>query len=210
MLEHNGERWGDKVRIIGVSIDKDTETVNKHVKAKGWEKVEHLHRAGSSADDLYGVQGVPHVVLIDGEGKIAFVGHPATRELEKDIETLIKGEKLKGVSAGGDDEDEDEGGYEELDVAKISAEMQNFKEKVKTLANKDSVKKAAQGMMRDFVVAIRQTKYDPTTDKFLSKYENINVLVGPQEFVDTLKNEIEEFLKSFGGSFKTDFRVRAM
>ena len=38
--------------------------------------------------------GVPHVVLIDTEGKIVFVGHPLERDLEADINTLLKGEKL--------------------------------------------------------------------------------------------------------------------
>ena len=55
MLEHHGARWGDKVRIIGISIDQTAEAVVKHVKAKGWTKVEHFHRAGSSADNDYGV-----------------------------------------------------------------------------------------------------------------------------------------------------------
>jgi hypothetical protein len=55
MLEHHGERWGDKVRIVGVSIDRDVETVLKHVKGKGWTKVNHFHRAGSSCSKDYDV-----------------------------------------------------------------------------------------------------------------------------------------------------------
>jgi hypothetical protein len=55
MLTKREADWGDKVRIIGLSIDKDTETVRKHVKAKGWEKVEHFHRAASTAGDTYGM-----------------------------------------------------------------------------------------------------------------------------------------------------------
>jgi len=82
MLETRAAEWGDKVRIIGISIDQSTEAVVKHVKAKGWEKVEHFHRAGSSADEAYGVEGVPHVVLVDSKGKIAYIGHPASRTLE--------------------------------------------------------------------------------------------------------------------------------
>ena len=31
MLEHHSERWGDKVRIIGISIDQGPEVVVKHV-----------------------------------------------------------------------------------------------------------------------------------------------------------------------------------
>jgi thiol-disulfide isomerase/thioredoxin len=44
MLEDNAEKWGGKVRIVGVSIDQGTETVNKHVDSKKWGLVEHYHR----------------------------------------------------------------------------------------------------------------------------------------------------------------------
>ena len=68
MIEHHGEKWGvgEKVRIIGLSIDKDVETVNNHVKKSKWESVEHFHRAGSTCSSDYGVKGVPCVMLVDG------------------------------------------------------------------------------------------------------------------------------------------------
>ena len=96
MLEHNGAKWGDKVRICGISIDNDIPTVNNHVKAKKWESVEHFHRGGSTASEDFGASGVPHVVLVDTHGKIAFIGHPATRDLEKDINELLEGKSLTG------------------------------------------------------------------------------------------------------------------
>lgn len=34
------------------------------------------------------------MVLVDTEGKIVFVGHPSERDLEADINTLLKGEQL--------------------------------------------------------------------------------------------------------------------
>jgi hypothetical protein len=34
------------------------------------------------------------VLLVDTEGKIVFVGHPSERDLEADINTLLKGEQL--------------------------------------------------------------------------------------------------------------------
>lgn len=40
------------------------------------------------------MEGVPHVALIDTEGKIVFVGHPSQRDLEADINTLLEGEQL--------------------------------------------------------------------------------------------------------------------
>jgi len=79
MLEKRAADWGDKLKIIGLSIDKDSETVKTHVTAKKWESVEHYHRAKSDCSDVYGVKGVPHVMLIDKKGKIVFKGHPATR-----------------------------------------------------------------------------------------------------------------------------------
>jgi len=68
MLVKHGAEWGDKIRIIGISIDNTREAVVKHVHDKGWQKVEHFHRGASTASQDYGASGVPHVVLVDGEG----------------------------------------------------------------------------------------------------------------------------------------------
>lgn len=49
---------------------------------------------------MYGVNGVPHVLLLDTKGRIVFKGHPATRKsLEDDFNTLLKGEALTGDGA---------------------------------------------------------------------------------------------------------------
>lgn len=131
MLEHRGKDWGDKVRIIGISIDSDAETVMKHVKKNKWEDVEHYHRAGSDCSKQYSVSGVPHVMLVDKEGKLAFIGHPATRKLEEDIDKLIKGEKLTGEGTGPSVEDDeavndDTSEYKELDLARIASDFEKF------------------------------------------------------------------------------------
>lgn len=82
MLEHNGDKWGDKVRIIGLSIDDTYDIVASHVKSKKWTTVEHYQKGVSESPDIYGVSGVPHVVLVDTSGTIVFMGHPAERNLE--------------------------------------------------------------------------------------------------------------------------------
>jgi len=210
MLTHHGSRWGDKVRIIGISIDQTAEAVVKHVKAKKWEKVDHFHRAGSSADEDYGVKGVPHVVLIDTHGKIVYIGHPASRDLEKDIETLLKGDTLKGISGGaGDDDEEDDGtGYTERDLDSVGNEMLTFKDLAHTKLQKDGTLKGfTPQLMRDFTVLVRESIYDTTKEKILTKFENINVLVGPQVAVDKAKAAIESFLAEVKGSFTTSWRV---
>lgn len=93
MLTKNKEKWGDKVRIIGLSIDQGTDVVKKHVEAKGWTAVEHYHvRNGEcTASETYGSGGVPHVFLVDTQGKIVFKGHPSSRKLEEDINNLLDG-----------------------------------------------------------------------------------------------------------------------
>ena len=65
--------------------------MKNHVESKGWTKVEHYHiRNGvCTADKDHGIQGVPHVLLVDTEGKIVFKGHPASRNLEVDIDKLL-------------------------------------------------------------------------------------------------------------------------
>jgi len=154
MLEHHGKRWGDKVRIVGISIDQSPDAVVKHVKAKKWEKVEHFHRGASTADNDYGVKGVPHVVLIDTNGKIAFIGHPAERDLEKDIETLLKGEKLKGVKGAATEEGE-ESTWKELDQNVIDRELEQFRTMSTELTTDQNIKKNAALLQRAMVVMMK-------------------------------------------------------
>ena len=77
------------------------------------------------------------------------------------------------------------------------------------LTGNDEIKNAAAPMLRDMVVLVRESKYDSAQGKFVSKFENINVLVGPQAGIDALKPKIEEFVKGFGGSFSTEFKTQA-
>lgn len=98
MLKKRAADWGDKVKIIGVSIDKEAATVVSHVEKKDWNRPIHYHRASSDCSQVYQVRGVPHVMLIDTNGKIVFKGHPATRpDLEADFDTLLKGEAITGA-----------------------------------------------------------------------------------------------------------------
>jgi hypothetical protein len=128
-------------------------------------------------------------------------------DLEKGIEKLLKGEKLD--STGGDD-DEEEGGsdsFSQLDVVKIREEMTKWDAKVGEISKIENVKNNADQLMRDFVVVIRETKYDTASGQFHSQYQNVNVLVGSKDNVDAIKPEIEKFIKDFGGSFKSSFRI---
>lgn len=141
MLEKRAADWDGKVRIIGVSIDQSKEKMVEHVNNKKWNAVEHYHRHESNCSDVYGVQGVPHVLLLDTKGRIVFKGHPATRkDLEADFDTLLKGECLTGDGAWVEKpsadaeapkeegaaeakEEEVEEGFKDLDSALVETEV---------------------------------------------------------------------------------------
>lgn len=107
MLEMHGEKWGDKVRIVGVSLDDDRNSIIKRVTEKKWEKVEHLWIGGWDEDHhavkSFEIRGVPLIVLIDTKGKIVFKGHPSEVKLEERIESLLgpeeggKGKEVFGL-----------------------------------------------------------------------------------------------------------------
>ena len=67
MLAHNKSVWGKNVRIFGLSIENDMEALRDKIKTKAWFDVEHYNvKLGTcDADKEYGLNGIPHVVLVD-------------------------------------------------------------------------------------------------------------------------------------------------
>jgi hypothetical protein len=97
MITKRADDWTGSVRIIGLSIDQNMDKVKDHVEKKGWGNVEHYWRSKSSCSEVYSVSGVPHVMIIDKQGKIAYKGHPASRpNLEEDFDNLKKDIPLTG------------------------------------------------------------------------------------------------------------------
>jgi len=211
MLAHRGADWGDKVRIIGISIDDSADTVASHVTKNGWTKVEHYHQADSDASEKYGSGGVPHVFLVDNEGTVVFKGHPATRDLEKDIDALIKGEKLTGkgtTPSGAEEDDEDGEEFMDLDLATVNKEMNYFTSHIDEVAT--ALGSKASKLIKDMVVMVKISKYDVKTGKFLTNFQNVNVLVGQKADTESVLPEIESFMKKVGSTFKQSNRVQAL
>lgn len=79
MLEKRAADWGDKVRIIGLSVDQDMDALKNRIEDKKWLKVEHYNVKNGvcTASQDHGIRGIPHVVLVDTHGKIVFKGHPS-------------------------------------------------------------------------------------------------------------------------------------
>ena len=83
-----------------------------------WDKVEHFQLAGSSCSKDYGVRNTPHVVLVDTEGKIAYMGLFPNSSLFESIETLLQGGKLEKAK-----EDEDQQLDEGHQIEKTKLEL---------------------------------------------------------------------------------------
>jgi hypothetical protein len=54
---------------------------------------------GSKSNKAYGVRGIPHAVLIDPNGNVAWDGHPADKGLDERIDQLVA--SAKGAAAPG-------------------------------------------------------------------------------------------------------------
>jgi len=202
MIKEHGEAWGGKVRIIGVSIDKDAPTVQAHVEKNGWGNVEHYHRAKSSCSDDYKVQGVPHIVIVDTNGKIAFMGHPAHRkDLVADFNALLEGKTLEGVEAPKEGEgeikpaDAPENPADEDRFKAIMGEMDRFHNEIAPKLQKDH-KETATGMIRNFCVMTLDAIFHPASQTWGAEYMNHRVLVGPKEKVDACNNAVKELMGS--------------
>jgi len=217
LTEHEGA-WGDKVKIIGLSIDKDAATVKNHITNKGWTKPIHYWRSKSDCSDVYSVRGVPHVMLVDTKGKIVFKGHPANRpDLAADMTTLLAGGEISGEGCAEVQPKEGEVCREPVvpdgfkactaeELAAINAEMDAFKETGKTL--QEECKEDAKGMMRDFCVLVMSSQLSPQTMGWAVKYENYRVLVGAQAKIDAINEKIKAKLE--GGTFKVNEQFHPM
>ena len=95
LLAKRGQDWGAKVRIIGLNIDLDLVKVRQHMKEQPQGSGIEQYWS-SSTSDIYRVSELPHVILVDGSGKIVFVGDPSKRKLENDIDNLLKKRQITG------------------------------------------------------------------------------------------------------------------
>lgn len=97
MLVKNEAGWAGKVRIVGVSVDDEKEKIKQRVDSKGWNKIQHLTLLGWKHDHKligdFSINGIPFVCLVNKFGKINFVGHPSSINLEGRINELIAQDK---------------------------------------------------------------------------------------------------------------------
>lgn len=121
----------------------------------------HVKTDGCTASEDYGVNGVPHVLLVDTTGKIVFIGHPASRNLEEDINSLLKGETLTGEGTQASSNEESKSVGTPQDEGQVEKAKADFirDSKAYMADNGDECKKLARG----FVVLVDESSYDVKT-----------------------------------------------
>lgn len=85
------ETYGPKGLVVIGHTDGSSQDLDGFIKNK---KIGYIISQGDSLGAAYGVNGIPHVVLVDVAGKIAWRGHPASLKDEVIVD-LLKAVKAK-------------------------------------------------------------------------------------------------------------------
>jgi thiol-disulfide isomerase/thioredoxin len=101
LVRKNRDKWTDRVRVVTISVDEDSQVARRHVEKKQWASTRTLsdvyntdskqpgYGFPSAIARSYGIAGVPTCLLIDRHGDIVFRGHPRDVDLEAEIGRLI-------------------------------------------------------------------------------------------------------------------------
>ena len=92
LADRRGREWDGRVQLASVCLD-PIEDVKRHVAENGWTHVDHFvptsDHPTSGTPNAFGVFGVPRAFLMDATGRIVWVGHPASFDVEREIESLL-------------------------------------------------------------------------------------------------------------------------
>jgi len=93
---------GDQFVIVGISLDRDRGALDRYLSKEGinWPQVYDGAGFQSKVSRLYGVNGIPHTVLIDQEGAVRAVGLRGS-SLSSKIGELIKKMPKQEAARGG-------------------------------------------------------------------------------------------------------------
>jgi len=88
----NRRKYNGKLQVVTVSLDRDRNAAKKYMKMRQWTESHALIDKPASTDDTllfpfalarrFGVESIPHCLLIDGRGQIVFRGHPMYLDLD--------------------------------------------------------------------------------------------------------------------------------
>ena len=178
LLDKNKPLFGANVRIVAVSVfDSSKTSIIDKINSKKWSNVVqcliplNCERA-QRGDSLYGVQGIPCMVLIDSTGKVRYKGHPKVFPLEKALTYFLQ-EKLKEEQAADDSKDTTVVESKNVDITR-----EQFKNLKRFLSNegKDMLMQAQKAVpypikfiasfKKEYEVSTQETNYEKPTIEF--------------------------------------------
>lgn len=112
LLVKNKEKWKDRVRIVSASIDSNRKDLANFIQERGWNEIDHYILPGGwnhPACLAYGIQKIPHIAVVNKQGRIVYSGNPfgfnAATEIDKllgqpDTPSLKDSEESKDAGTG--------------------------------------------------------------------------------------------------------------
>ncbi len=76
VLNTLSREWGDRLRIVALTVDDDVSSVQRYLKAHS--SLSHELRASAELLRLFGVEGLPTLVVIDANGRVQSVSSGLT------------------------------------------------------------------------------------------------------------------------------------
>ena len=141
------------------------------------------------------------MLLVDTKGKIVFMGHPASRKIEEDIDNLLKGEVLTGEGTGASAAQGGAGdnkGCSAEEVAKFAADTKEWV---------GGMKEKCSGMQRAFLVMTCDQSHNMKDGSVSNDVTVHTVLVGPKDAIEAAH---EECKKHSQGNWKNRDQVMPM
>ena len=191
MMAANDKKWAGKVRAVALSIDVNKEKQKAFMDEKKMTAFDHYNvkNPQCSALPYFGVRTIPVCALVDKEGKIAFIGHPSWRNLDEDINALVKGKSLSGrgtvnpAEAAAQNWGKD--GF--VEPAEVDAIVKEFMTKCNEMAAKHDIESTSAAMKTSVLQLIHNVKVDMKTKNHQHKLRLDLVLQGTKEQIELMK-----------------------
>lgn len=192
IIESNFDKWNGKVKFITASLVEDAEEVNYFVKKANWNKFDsvidhYIVKGESDLNSLYGVNFIPHVVVVDKDGVVRNLGNPSLFGLEETINKLLEEDlQIKGKSE--EDKSTTQSIQKQENIVKIFEFINSYKKELTT----GSKLQYNPNILLNYVIDA----------KIASDWNDINLHVTEVDLkVELRHKEYYDFLQKFNNNF---------
>ena len=138
----------------------------------------------------FGIKTIPTCALVDKEGKIAFIGHPTWRNLDEDINNLIKGKTLSGRGCINPTTAFDAHWADKenlIDSKEVDETVKDFMTKCNAMIEKHDIESTSAAMKTCVLQLVHSVKVNMKTTGHAHKMRMDLVLQGTKEQIELMK-----------------------